>query len=289
MRAFPWFAVAALLMAPVRSAHAQMFLEGSAGLTYDSNLPRAQNASDIKSDSALVVAASGGRAFEAGDNTSVALSADAKSVTWLHYPGLSHTDLGATLAWRSKFGLGLYAPWARLSASAARMSFGDSLRNGWRYDAGLTAGKRLTPNWDVRADIRYDKRSADRALPVVPSFSGAVYDVHGWTASVASQLALGERLQVSLAYARRTGDITSTAVHTQAIWNASTAWNKDRALGGDGYRIHARTQMLTLGASYALGKDSSLNLEAERWLSRANGGFDYYNSLVRAGVLVTFF
>jgi hypothetical protein len=273
--------LALALWAPAQG-HAQWFGEVRAGYEFDSNLSRAQRAADIKPDSALSASASLGRGFDTGNNTSAALFVDLKSTGQLRYTGLSHNDVGVGASIRHKFGLGPYAPWTSASVGATRTVYRDDLRSGWLYDAALSAGMRHTALWDSTIELRHDRRTTDAERRVVPNFSGAVYEVAGWTGRLGSNLDLGERLRLSAGYAQRIGDITSTAVHTQQIWDASTAWNKDAGLGGDGYRIRARTHILTLGASIALGTDASINLGVDRWLSRANGGFDYYNTLVRA-------
>jgi hypothetical protein len=267
-------------------AHAQVFAEARAGYEFDTNLSRAQRAADIKSDTALTASARLGRAFDVTSNTVGTLSMEVRSTSQMRYTGLSHNDMGASASLRRKLGLGPYAPWIRASLGASRVIYRDALRSGWTYDAALAVGKRHSTSWDSLLELRHDRRTTDGERRVVANFSGAVYEVSGWTGAASSNLDLNDRLRLSAGYAMRAGDITSTAVHTQRIWDASTAWNKDAGLGGDGYRIRARTHMVSLGASIALGPDASFNVGVERWLSRANGGFDYYNTLVLASFML---
>jgi hypothetical protein len=274
----------ALVSAPAL-AHAQWFANAGAGTVYDSNWSRAALATDIKSDTALEMFASGGRRFDLGDTLSASLGGELKMQSFGRYGGLTNTQVGVQGALRYKFGIGLDQPWLRLSAGWAKLNYVDDYRDGWRTDFGLTVGKRLAEGLELRGTLTRDVRRSDKELRLPPWFSGKAYDVQGNTVSLAADYTLGSTWLLSAGLAQRRGLITSTGVHTQAIWDASTAWSKDFALGDDSYSIYARTTMINVGVSYALSDATSLNLNIARWMSRANGGFDYNNNIFRVSIL----
>ncbi len=246
-------------------------------------------ATDIKSDRALFVEGHLGRAFELGDRFSASITGEARAESYSRYSGLNNNSLGASFGLRNKLGLGLTAPVLRYHLSFTRLDFDDAYRDGWKGSAGIAYTKRINEQWQLGASWTYDQRITDKELRLPPTFSGKAYDVKGNTLSIDMNYTASERWQFSAGYAQRHGSITSTGVHTQAIWDASTAWSKDFALGDDSYRINARTYMLNLGASYAVSDWSSINLSFARWFSRATGGFDYANNVFRTSFVYSFF
>jgi hypothetical protein len=268
---------------------AQTYGDFQAGVFRDTNLSRAKLDRDIKADNAISIEGHLGRAFELRENLSASITGEARAEQYAHYKGLNNVTLGTTLGLKHKLGIGLTAPIIRYHASLARLSFDDSYRTGWKTTAGASITKRFNEKWELSTSFSFDHRWTDKELRLPPFFSGAAYDVTGRTLSIDANYTASEKWLVSFGIAQRRGEIASTGVHTKAIWDASTAWSKDFALGDDSYRIDARTNMLNLAASYALSDRSSLNLSFARWLSRANGGFDYNNSIVRASFIYNFF
>jgi long-subunit fatty acid transport protein len=283
-----WLCIA-LLSACFGPARAQWVAEASGGYVYDSNISRAALASDVKSDAALEASIVAGRWLDLSDNLGLTLTGELASQRYQRYGGLDNTTLAANADLKYKFGLGRDVPWIRGSARLARLDFKDRLRDGWRSDVGMTIGKRVFDRWEMRAGLSFDRRIADIEVRDVPAFSGSVFDVKGKTVSASLSYTPDDRWQLAAGVAFRSGDITSTGVHTQAILNASTAWTDDDALGDDAYRIGAKTTMLNIGASYALGERTSLNLGIDRWISHAVGGFDYSNTIGRASLIHSFF
>jgi len=275
---------ACLLLVVAAAANADDILELQAGALYDSNVPRAQLDIDIKSDTAYQAALAWGRFLPLADGLTLRATLDAAGEVYAHYSGLNNLTLGPAVTLRRKFGLGALAPWANVWGSAARLDYQDKARDGWRYELGAGAGKRLTDAWDVEATFRYQHRTQDHETPVVPGISGAVFDLQAHQTGLRSEYALTDRWSVAAAFDYRRGDVASTTLRNFTIFVNSTAIALDPVFGPDavGYRIYAITQAWRLGGSYALGPANSLNIGIERWISRARGGLDYYNTLVGA-------
>lgn len=278
-------AIVFLLLAPATSCVAAgALLDVQAGALYDSNLSRAQLAHDIKSDTAVQSSLAWGRFVPLPGGFTLRATLDGAGEIYTRYSGLDNLALGGSLGVRRKFGLGAFAPWISVAGSAARLEYRNSVRDGWRYEAGLGGGKRLTESWDVAAGLRYAHRTADREKPVVPGISGAVFDLQSHTFAVRSEHVLTGRVSLAAGYDYRRGDIASTTLRNFTVFTHSDAIAVDTAFGDDtvGYRIYAVTRAWRLGLSYALGQSNSINVLAERWTSRARGGLDYYNTLFGA-------
>lgn len=263
---------------------ADAILDVQAGILYDSNLSRAQLAHDIKADTALQAALAWGRFVPLAGGFSVRATLDTAGEVYTRYSGLDNLSLGGSVGLRHKFGLGAFAPWLSASGAAARLDYRSALRDGWRYEAGVATGKRLTEAWDLGLDFRYTHRTADQRRSVVPGFSGAVFDLQSHQLSVHSDHTLTEHVSLLAGYDYRRGDIASTTLRNFTVFTNSDAIAPDTAFGDEtvGYRIHGVTRAWRLGLSYALGPSNSLNLRAERWTSRASGGLDYTNTLAGA-------
>jgi len=266
------------------STHADDILDVSAGALYDSNVPRAQLERDIKSDTAFQAALAWGRFMPLSDGLTLRATLDASGEAYAHYSGLNNLALGTSLSLRQKFGLGALAPWVSGWASGARLDYEDKARDGWRYEFGIGAGKRLTDAWDIEATYRYQHRTQDHPVAVVPGISGAVFDLQAHQAGVRSEYAMTDRVSLGAGFDYRRGDVASTTLRNFTIFTNSTAIALDPVFGPDavGYRIYAITQAYRIGFSYALGRSNSINTGIERWISRARGGLDYYNTLVGA-------
>jgi hypothetical protein len=272
--------VALLLLATGAQADDVLDLQG--GALYDSNLSRAQYYDDIKSDTAFQAALAWGRFVPLSDSLTMRATLDAAGEIYARYSGLDNMSVGGSVSLRRKSGLGAFAPWVGAAGSAARLEYKNSVRDGWRYEIGVGAGKRITEAWDVEASFRYQHRTADHNVAVAPGISGAVFDLQSHQAGLRSEYALTQRVSIAAGYDQRRGDVASTTLRNFTIYTNSDAIAPDPVFGPDtvGYRIYAITRAWRAGASYALGTSNSINLTGERWISRARGGLDYYNTLI---------
>jgi hypothetical protein len=271
-------------------ASAFWFIDGDVNFVYETNVGLAQTARDVKSDGAFSVAASPGIGLPVGDSHLFSLAADLGGSAYVEQPGLSNVTPGATTAYRTKFGLGPYAPWLRLFASGARLHYDDPVRNGWRYRLGLGGGMRFGERWNVRLDYFFEERFADHEQRAAAALPGDVFDTVAHTYGVRVDFVFNEVLTLFSGYAVRDGDVVSTTRRNPEIFQASDAVTPDPAFGRDffAYRVDAIVHMLTFGLSFAVTPHASLNFSYERHLGLGRNGMDYENDIFRAGILVSY-
>lgn len=286
----------AMLLVPVcvvgylHPADAAWVADVEAGLVYEDNVNLAEKARDTLDDTALGTSVSAGALAFPTDDSVVSLTGDAIGTAYTRFGGLSNVALGATAAFRYKFGLGAQAVWGRVTSSAARLEYQEDVRDGWRYRLAAAAGKRLGERWDVRVEYAFERRTADHETAVTPRLPGDVFDQTSHTVSVRADYQHSKAVVVFAGYVLRWGDVASTTPRNAAIFAASSAVTADPAFGPDAlaYKIEATTHLLGAGLSFALGERSSFNLGYEHQIGLGNGGIDYSNNVFRASFLYSY-
>ena len=289
--AFALFAVCAVLSGRSNDARAEEVYSVEGGVFHDNNLSRALAASDIVGDTALNLAASGGHRFAPGDRDALTLTADLLAAGFARFHGMNRAGVGATATWSRKFGLGAFAPWARVSASADAERYGENVRNGQRANVALRAGRRFSEGLELSGGGSFERYRADNVTAVVPGVSGDAFSLEGRTLFARADYALSERWTAFAAVADRRGDVTASTRLNAQIFEYSNAIARDPAFGGDyiAYRLSgATTWDFLAGASLALGDQTSVNLAVTRALTYASGGIEYQSTLVNASLLFTY-
>ncbi|MPZ42322.1 MAG: hypothetical protein GEV05_02765 [Betaproteobacteria bacterium] len=288
------FAAAALIAGAVLAAsqaRAEWIADAEAAYVFDDNVSNAQRESDIRSDAAFLVRASGGYYFQLSDRTGATLNAMLMREEHVRYSGLSYIGIGPSASIRTKLGVGPDAPWVRLSASALRREFDDDdVRTGWLFAVAAAAGVRVSERVGLRAELRLERQLADRKEPLSARFSGAAFDLDSASLSVAADYTASRETTVSLGYSYRSGDVVSSTLRNAAIFSASEAIARDPAFGPDviAYRLDANSHIFDLRVSHALGDRMSVNFGLGRALSYGDGGNNYYRSSATASLLYNF-
>lgn len=267
------------LLSSAPAAAADWGFEAAAGINYDDNVSNAIEAADRKSDSAATLGLAGSLYQQLGDNTGLGLSLIAESATFLHYSGIDNVGVGALAKLRHKFGLGADAPWAALSLRALHRDYHYDYRDGWQYDAGLTAGRRIGERWQVNASVLYDRYQADNLPPVVlPGVSSAAYDVAGWTFGVQAAFLLTGIDTLSFSCSRRHGTVTPITPPDEEVLEYSSALAQDPVFGANlfAYRMIADTDTLAINWSRAIGRHSSVNFGYAYRRSQGDEDLDAY-------------
>lgn len=285
----PLTLVACVLAFPA-SGHASWILDAEAGVVHETNVGLAQKARDVKSDSRLSTALSTGIVIPFDDRSIASITGDLTGNGHVELPGLSNLGVGATTAFRHKFGLGPSAPWVRVFGSGARLEFDDAVRDGWRYRVGAGAGIRLGQRVDLRVDYAFEEHQADHARAISRTLPGDVFDTTAHTYAGRVDFFYNEVVSLFAGYALRDGDVVSTTRRNPEIFAASKALTPDRPFGPDfvAYKIDAIVHILTFGMSFAITEKSSLNVGYERQIGLGKNGLDYYNDVFRAGVLFSY-
>jgi len=234
-----------------------------AALAYD-NLTRAQAPEDRRSDRAMALQVSAGRAFVLSGNDTVDLALDGRGEAYRRYRGLDVVMVGGSASYRHKFGLGADVPWVMASVRGAREDYRDAIRDSNRRTMTVEFGQRLTPRWEAAVGVVRDRRYGDYdPTPEVPGYSARVFDLQGDSVQARVGYAPTDRLLLALQFAVRRGDIESTAQQGYAIYVASDAIAEDPAFNDPAlyaYRLRATSYTSTASASYALTGNASVNL-----------------------------
>jgi hypothetical protein len=267
-------------------AGAEGIFDAEAGLSHDNNLSRALAGTDIVSDTALNIAMSGGYYFVLGDRDFVTLTGNLSTSQFREFHGMSDVALGGTASWRRKFGVGAFVPWTNISASFADEQYGESIRNGWRANLTLLAGKRLSERLELSGGGGFDHYGADRVVQVVPGMSGDAFSVSGSSLFARADYVLSERWLGFARVSARRGDVTSSTRLNREIFKYSTAVTPDPAFGPDyiAYRLTGTTWDFSAGASLAMTDRSSLNFSVTRALTYA-ADLDYQSTQINAAVI----
>jgi hypothetical protein len=284
-------ALGAVLAAPPGAARAEGIFDAEGAVLHDNNLSRAVSASDIVSDTAMTLAASGGWLFAPGDRDAFTLSGDLRAAAFSRFHGLNNVALGGTASWSRKLGLGALVPWIRLSASLAGERYGEDARDGQRGSVALRAGQRLSEALQLSGGGSFERYRADNATAVVPGISGDAFSLEGRTLFARVDYALGDRWSAFAGVAARFGDVTASTRLNFQIFQYSNAIALDPAFGGDyiAYRISGTTTWDFLaGVSLALGNSSSVNLAVTRALTYAADDIQYQSTRINASLIYSY-
>jgi len=260
------------------TVQAQWSPQFEAGFLHDSNLSRAQQPQDRIVDSALLARAALVRSFAPGDDSDLALGADARFTAYSRSHGASFAALGLKAGWRKKLGLGLNAPWIAADASLAYEDAREEIRDGTRGLLSLTTGRRFGRTLQVAAGYSYDKRVQREDYEEVPGYGGNPFSIQGRSLFARADWALGERFGLIGAASERHGDVVSSTRRNFEIFVASNAIADDPALGADfiAYRLSGgRTRSLTGGLSWEFSRHSTFDATLTKDDTRVGGGLDY--------------
>ena len=273
---------AALFFGASAAAAAEGLFDFDAGAFYDSNLSRAQRASDQRADAAATLAASAANFYALTGNDGLTLSIDGRGEAYHRFHGLNFLGTGASADYRHKFGLGYAAPWLRIAASASYDGYQQNLRSGARWDARAELGERFSERFDAAIGGMLDRRYAQHDEPVVPGISGKVFDLRGHSAYLRAGYAATEALFLGTRLEVRRGDVVSSTRRNLEIFEASSAVAHDPAFGEDffAYRLRGTTGTATVSASWAIDQRSSLNLAYAAERTRAYDELNYHSDRV---------
>lgn len=283
-------ALGTLTELPVEAA-AEEIVSAEGAVFHDNNLSQALSASDIVSDTALNLAASGGFYFALGERDTVTLTGDLRASQFRRFHGMDSVALGGTVSWGRKFGLGAFVPWARVSASFAGEQYDESIRNGRRANVTLRVGQRLSEHLELAGGGSFERFSANEVVEVVPGVSGDAFSLEGRSLFARADYALNDRWAGFAGVAARHGDVTASTRLNLEIFDYSNAVTRDPAFGSDyiAYRLSGTTTWdFSAGMSLALSDYSSVNLAVSRALTYASGGLEYQSTRINASVIFSY-
>lgn len=222
------------------------------GALHDDNTSRSTRAEKADEAATAAVNLSALRVLNRDWQGNIGLTAD--GTHWREWNGLDTTALTARAGLRRKFGLGAYAPRLDLTLAGGRTFARTEPRSGNTLDAELAFAQRLSPVFSWGAAATLDRHDARRA----------VYSVTGHTLSTQVNWDPTPEWRLTAAVRRRTGDSVAWG---RASWPEFAGWTPwlDGIFGGDWfpYRVDHPTVGATLSVSRALGRHSSLELNAD--------------------------
>lgn len=261
------------------AASAAWQFDADAGFLYDSNLTRAYAPADIRADGAFTLDAGAGSFWALSSADGFTLSADVRTEAYHRFHGLNLIGVGASAAYRHKFGLGYAAPWLALTVSGTHDDYRGDIRDSNRLDARAELGQRFTPEFDAAFGGRYERRYASNDRPVVPGISGKVFDLRGESVYAHAGYAVTDRLLLGAELVVRRGDVVATTRPDFEIFAVSDAIAADPTFGADffAYRLRGTADTAKVSASWALDDHSSLNLIYADERTDTAGGVAYRN------------
>jgi opacity protein-like surface antigen len=266
---------------------AAWLFDASTELHFNDNIFNGEDDFDIKSDTSLSADASAGRYWQLTDNAGLVLVGTAGLEHYRRFTKLSNARLGVSSSLNYKFGLGLQAPVLNLNGSLNYRDSRDFTRDAWQGTVGLGVSKHITDRLEMRLSYQYAVDSSDDVvdIPVVVSLlnvHGDVYDLTSQQLALKFNYTLTNRLLIFGGYTRRHGDVVASTRLNFKIFEVSDAIAFDQAAGPNivAYRLNARSNIYSLGLSWALTDHASLNANYQRWHTRTSGGFIYDNNNV---------
>lgn len=264
----PRFPIAAIVVGSAVCActfavRAEWIVDVGAGGEYNSNLTRAQDARDRRPDRALTFSASVARHEALSGYDGLTYGLEVRGEAHDRYRGLDFVGMAASASYRRKFALGLTAPYGVLAASISRDDYRADVRDSNRLDLRLELGRRFSESLDVGTGLAYDRRDAKTDVPIASGFSGAIFDLRGYSAFLRADQALDDRWLIGARLALRRGDVESTSQRSRAIFLASDAIADDPAFGDPllfGYRLRGTTRSLGGTLSYAASDRAAIHV-----------------------------
>ena len=264
------------------SAAADWFANLEAGIRHDSNLGNARMAADIVSDSALTTSFAGGHILQLDNGDSIIFQGHLAQETYDRFHGMSNLAAGGGVDYKTKLGLGPYAPRLGAFISSEHLGFGDQVRNGWLNRVGIRGARRVGERWDLSAEGSIEQRSSDRTMATEPGFAGDVFSQKSRNLLFRADYVHSDSTFMFIGYGLRKGDVvTTTQGDSDSAYDVARAITSDRALGSDAYayRIGGTTCTINAGIGMAISNHFVISLSYLRHVTHAEGGNNYQKSL----------
>ncbi len=227
-------------------------IQVDAGYTWDDNITRAKLNSDIRADSIYTFNASQTRMFFLGGNSRLLLTGSAGGERFQTYNGLSNLNLTGEAALQYRADAEFDTPTYGLFFKATALKHQSSLRDGYKFAAGLTASRPMTDRITIFAALSNNRRSAN----------SSVFQTVDTALRFNLDYSLRNNATVYLSGEYREGDIVSTGLSSlENITLAKVLVQDDAYMGGQffSYRFGGSTVLATLGYNIGLGAKDSMD------------------------------
>jgi hypothetical protein len=251
--------------------------------TVDDNISRAQNDADIEKDGFYTVSGNAAYSTGFGRLTALIFSAVATVEEYSDFDGLSNTQLALKIDYRFQPSL-RFGVWQwSIFAGARDIDSETDIRDGSLTEFGFTATKRLTDRITTTLGATASEREAE----------GDVFDVERTRYFGNIDWSFDRTWAAYLTYSYIDGDVFSTASPSVEIISWADAIEPDNAFGGlannkFAYRLDAGTTVIRLGANFALGHSSSIDVSYDNVDTDAAGPNSYTINMFTLGYLHQF-
>ncbi len=223
-----------------------------AGAVYDDNVTRAKAGADRRGDHSYALNISKTLSQPLSANSQLLLTGTLGGEKFRRFNGLSRLAASAEAEYQlrasSEFDEPTFGAFARLTAEG----FESSLRDGYRFSAGLSYRQPLTDRINVFAAVSHNLRNASSRV-----FSTRENAIRGNI-----DYALSETGILYLGAEYRKGDIVSTGrASLENVTTGNVLAQDDAYPGGQmfSYRLRGSTVLLTMGYNLALGPRDSID------------------------------
>lgn len=268
MSAACWSLALALGLGTVVPVGRALEVSAQAGATWSDNLSRTSAPPNRKSAATYAASATVVQVRQLSRNWQLFASGEAGVETVPDYAALNATHGGLALRLRRKFGLGPLAPVLDLNAGLTGVALHESGRSGWKTEAGLTLGQRLTETWRVAAgggwqeyyashhpfDLRSHRLTLETGWDVTGRWSLAAGAARQWGELTAN--AAGRVYQSAL-----TGGLGPRVAdyYNRIPWEVANTFGP----GWVAYRIDNVADFRWLQLSYSFGANTAVSLRYE--------------------------
>ena len=251
--------------------------------TTDNNVTRAQDDADIRADRVLGVGVGLSLNQPVGTHTRMLSRVFVRGEGFADNTELSNVAAGFGATFQYRTSGHLLAPTFGLFGKVSVAEFRSSIRNSTFYTGGLSLTKNLTDRMVTTVIVSGTARDSDSLVFDTREGSALLnldYQMRGGSAWYLSYNFLG-------------GDVVSTAAPTLQILDAAKAVVADDAFGGAAanqfaYRLHAHTQVVTLGFNFPFSAHHALDLSARYAHAEADNNLTYDRTLYSIAYLARF-
>lgn len=260
-----------------------------AGIRYDSNVGRSQQASDRKEDFITNINARLGYQRVLSQNSLFNISSDIAFERMAEFKALNNLQLGVTASYYTQPVTGFFQPWAEAKLRLSHLNFNKSkIREGFIVDASVKVGKRLTNKTSAWIAYHYNERYSDEK----------VFDLVNHVIETDIEYRYSREISLFAGYNVNFGEVVSTAIpNANIIAVAESVAADDVFFTGLGpgcanrrcaYRLDATSHKLNAGINMNVGDSAELELATQYHHTNAKGDNRYQGLIYHASVWYAF-
>ena len=247
----------------------------SGAVRYSDNVGNAEDSDARRSDEILAGRLSLYDVLPLGSAYLLSAGGDFNGQWFDHLTGLRNASIDGGLSLRRRWGLGAFAPWARLSLSVSRTEYDVSLRDYTGYQASLAGGQRLSDQVNLWVDYTYEHREARLTGEGVPGFSADVFSGNAQSLGVTLEYTVVNRVFLDVNLGLRRGDVVATSEPEYGVYGGARAIAADPVFGDEwyAYRLLGNSYSLRAALGFQLTEHHLVSVGVQHVRTYADGYF----------------